>query len=254
MEVSIYDLVDHNGARVNPSWFGWSRKRDLVVVSKLFSIVGRALRQKNADEDKFCRSSEFKVIKQGLNSLQIESMVGSNNFPAILPETPPSTPEEIGNNTSNAVAISLEKTTREPLQEVEKTAGPQLKSKPVGKFANDCLDAMREKLSSGENLRKVLGYGLLYSGLQEREEFVQETVSSSLLMVAEKQGVRKAFTTLLKENIYEEYINTLRVPDWIQLYVKLAAKLPNRSWQTLLNFLNIGQTGVSLILRTLSIF
>ena len=86
LELSIYDLVDRNGARVNPSWFGSSRKKDLVVVATLFGIVGRAL--KNADEDMLCRCSEFKAIRQGLNSLQTENMAGSNNFPAILPETP----------------------------------------------------------------------------------------------------------------------------------------------------------------------
>ena len=249
LEVSIYDLVARNGARVNPSWFGSSRKKDLVVVATLFGIVDRALRRKNADEDMFCRSSEFKAIRQGLNSLQIENMAGSNNFPTVLAETPPSTPEEIGHNVSNAVAIGLEKTTREALQEVEKITGPRLKSKRAGKFAKDCLEVLREKVSSGEDLGKVLGYGLLYSGQQENEEFVRETVSSSLLTVAEKQGVRRAFTTLLKENLYDEYVSTMRVPDWIQLYVKLATKLPNRSWQTLLNFLNIGRSGVSLILR-----
>ena len=247
LELSIHDLVDRNGARVNPSWFGSSRKKDLVVVATLFGIVGRAL--KNADEDMFCRSSEFKAIRQGLHSLQIENMAGSNNFPAILPETPPSTPEEIGHNISNSVAISLEKTTGEALQEVQKITGPRLKSERAGKFAKDCLEALREKVSSGEDVGKVLGYGLLYSGQQENEEFVREIVSSAPLTVAEKQGVRRAFTTLLKENLYDEYVRTMRVPYWIHLYVKLATKLPNRSWQTLLNFLNIGRSGVSLILR-----
>ena len=155
LEVSIHDLVDRNGARVNPSWFGSSRKKDLVVVATLFGIVGRALRRKNVDEDKFCRSSEFKAIRQGLNSLQIENMAGSNNFPAILPETPPSTPEEIGFNISS---LTSDKTTREALQEVEKTTGPRLKAKRAGKFAKDCLQALREKVSSGEDLGKVLGY------------------------------------------------------------------------------------------------
>ena len=46
LEISIYDLVDGTGARVNPSWFGSSRKKDLVVVATLFGIVGRALRRK----------------------------------------------------------------------------------------------------------------------------------------------------------------------------------------------------------------
>ena len=252
LEVSIHDLVGPNGARVNPSWFGSSKKKDLVVVATLFGIVGRALRRKNVDEDKFCRSSEFKAIRQGLNSLQIENMAGNKNVPAVLPEMPPSTPEEIGHNIVNAVAIGLEKSTREALQDVDKTTGPRLKVKSAGKFAKDCLEALREKVSSGEDLGKVLGYGLLYSGQQENEEFVRETVSSAPLTVAEKQGVRKAFTTLLKENVYNDYVSTLRVPDWIQLYVKLATKLLNRSWQTPLNFLNIGRSGVSLILRTSS--
>lgn len=53
LEVSIHDLVDENGARVNPSWFGSSRKKHLVVVATVFGILGRALRRKNIDEDIF---------------------------------------------------------------------------------------------------------------------------------------------------------------------------------------------------------
>ena len=215
MDVSIYDL----------SWFGSSRKQDPAVVATLFGIMGRALCRKNAD----CRFSEFKTIRQGLNFLQIENMPGSNNFPAVLPETPSSAPAEIGHNISNAVAISLEKTTSEALQEVEKITGHQLKSKRAGKFAKDCLEALREKVSSG-HLGKVLGHGLLYSGQRKNEEFVRETVSSALLTVAEKQGNRRAFTSLLKENISDEYFSAIGVPGWIQLYEKLATKLPNRSW------------------------
>ena len=222
-----------------------------MVVATLFGIVGRALRRKNVDEDKFCGLSEFQVVREELNSLQLEKMAGSNyNFPAILPETPPSTPDEIGRNPTNAVSVSLGKPTIEALQDVEKTTGLRLKAKCAGKFAKDCLEVLRENLtSSGEDLGKALGYGLLYSG-QDNEEFVRETISSALSTVAEKQGVRKAFSTLLTDNIYNEYVNSMRVPDWIQLYVKLSTKLPNRSWQTLLNFLNIGRSGVSLILRS----
>ena len=75
-------------------------------------------------------------------------MTGSN-FPAILPETSSSSPAEIGRNISNAVTISLGKTIREALQEVEKITGHRLKSKRAGKFAKDCLEASREKVSSG---------------------------------------------------------------------------------------------------------
>lgn len=247
LEVSIHDLVDENGARVNPSWFGSSRKKDLVVVATLFGILGHALRRKNVDEDIFLNSSEFSSIREGLNSLTLGNMARSGNFPAILPETPPSTPEENGSDRPNAVSIGLGKQTNEALQEVEKIVGPRLRPKRARKVANDCLEALRENITSyGEDLGKVLGYGLLYSG-EENEEFVRETISSAIITVAEKQGMRKAFTTLLKDTVYHEYVNSLRVPDWIQLYVKLSTKLPNNSWQTLLNFLNIGRSGVSLI-------
>ena len=118
-----------------------------------------------------------------------------------------------------------------------------MKVKYMGKFMKDCLEALREKVSSSEDLRKVLGYGLLYKVQQEKEELVCETVLSVLLTIAEKQGVRKTFTTLLKGNVCDKYVNTLRVPDWSQLYVQITTKLLIRSWQTLLNFLNISQKG-----------
>ena len=47
-----------------------------------------------------------------------------------------------------------------------------MKVKHVGKFMKDCLEALREKVSSSEDLRKVLGYGLLYKVQQEKEELV----------------------------------------------------------------------------------
>ena len=243
LEVSIHDIVDENGARVNPSWFGSSRKKDLVLVATLFGILGRALRQKNIDEDIFLNSSELRSIKEGLNSLTLENMARRINFPAILPETPPSMPEENGNERPNDVLIkSLGKWTNEALQEVEKIVGPRLRLKRARKLANDCLEVLRENITSYcEDLRKVFSYGLLYSG-EENKEFVREAISSAIMTVAEKQGIRKALTTLLKDNVYNEYVNSLRVPDWIQLYVKLSTKLPNNSWQTLLN---IGRSGVS---------
>ena len=112
-----------------------------------------------------------------------------------------------------------------------------MKVKHVGKFMKDCLEALREKVSSSEDLREVLGYGLLYKVQQEKEELVWETVLSVLLTVAEKQGVRKTFTTLLKGNVCDKYVNALRVPDWSQLYVQFTTKLPIRTWQPFWIFL-----------------
>ena len=179
---------------MNPSWFGSLRKKDLVVLATLFGILGRALRRKNIDEHIFLNSSEFSSIREGLNSLTLSNMAQSSNFPSILPEKPPSTPEEIGSNRVNVVSIGLGKQTNEALQDVQKIVGPRLRPKHARQVANDCLEALRENITSyDKDLGKVLGYGLLYSG-EENEEFVRETISSAIITVAEKQGMRKAFT------------------------------------------------------------
>jgi len=39
VEVSIHNLVDNNGAKVHPLWFGLGRKKDMVIVSTLFGIL-----------------------------------------------------------------------------------------------------------------------------------------------------------------------------------------------------------------------
>ena len=45
VKVSIHDLVDNNGAKVHPSWFGLGRKKDTVVISTLFGILAKAVQE-----------------------------------------------------------------------------------------------------------------------------------------------------------------------------------------------------------------
>ena len=86
-----------------------------------------------------------------------------------------------------------------------------------------------------------------YTAPRITKNYVREVISTALETVAEKQGIKKAFGTILCEDLNTRYLESLRVPHWLQLYVKLTTKLPNRSWQTLLNFLNIGRSGVGFI-------
>ena len=236
--MSIYELADQNGARVSPSWFGSSWKKDVVCVSTLFGIITRAIRSKILDEGKVTSSVEFKAIKDMINSIPIDEMAGRSQFPAMFPETPPTSPEtdcvqSLEADSPFATAAKLERL----------ATGPRLKVKQAGAVANNCLDVLQEQ-SKCCDLGKVFGYGLLY-GEQQKQDFVREILSSALNTVAQKQGIRKAFDTLLSDDLNRQYLETLRVPDWVQLYVKLNSKLPNQSWQSLLNFLNIGRSGVS---------
>jgi len=94
IEVSIHDLVDNNGAKVHPLWFGLGRKKDMVVVSTLFGILAKAIQGKKTQDDKVIGSLEFKIIKDLINSTPIDEMAGKSEIPAILPETPPTSPDD----------------------------------------------------------------------------------------------------------------------------------------------------------------
>ena len=47
-------------------------------------------------------------------------------------------------------------------------------------------------------------------------------------------GAKKALSELLRPNRNQRFLQGMRVPDWVLLYFKLLAKLPDAAWQTLL--------------------
>lgn len=142
-------------------------------------------------------------------------------------ETPPATPAE------ETVGCSSLKQPIEELHKLDHCRGPRLFVKRAEALARSCIDSFGEDLTSGSDLGKLFGYGLLYTE-ESQQHFVKDVLSTALWTVAEKKGIKKAFNTSLCEDLTSDYVQSLRVPDWIQLYVKLATKLPNRSWQTLL--------------------
>lgn len=54
---------------------------------------------------------------------------------------------------------------------------------------------------------------------------------------------------MINEEVYKAFIDTMKVPDWVQLLVKLTVKMIDRSWKTMLNFLNLGRSGVNVIIN-----
>lgn len=59
VEVYIFDLIDRNGGIVDLLWFGFFRKKDLVVVVIFFGIVGRVFWRKYLDGDEIIVFIEF---------------------------------------------------------------------------------------------------------------------------------------------------------------------------------------------------
>ena len=216
VEVSYYDLVDGNGGRINPVWFGSIGKKDLVVVSTAFGILGRALRCNNPGEDKFLGCKEFQLARDALNSLNF--MAGDSDLPAILVNTP-ATPEQIACPPgSDSPEIPGEIPTKhfqqsfEALEDLERTPyGPRLQMKCAGNVSKALLEDLRGHFTSkGLNIGKVFGYGYLYLR-DDNEDFVREIVSTALLTVAQKQEIRKALSSLLTDKVHEKYVDFMRV-------------------------------------------
>ena len=66
-------------------------------------------------------------------------------------------------------------------------------------------------------------------------------------MVVEEIGMRKGLEQLLGEGLLGQLNEEIRVLDWVQLFVKLRSKLLDDGWKSILNFLNLGRSGVSVL-------
>ena len=66
--------------------------------------------------------------------------------------------------------------------------------------------------------------------------------------VIKVKGTQNTLRALLTEEVQEELINGMRVPDWTLLYLKLLTRTPDAACQTLLNVTHLGKSRVSEIL------
>ena len=94
-----------------------------------------------------------------------------------------------------------------------------------------------------ESIACVLGNSFIFGGDDEKGQ-VRDTISEVVDIVMEAKG-KKGFTELLTSETHARLFHSMRVPNWVLLYFKLQAKLPDRAWQTLLNLSQLGKSGVS---------
>lgn len=67
----------------------------------------------------------------------------------------------------------------------------------------------------------------------------------------EKKGLKKGLEALVLD-VLQQYMQQFRIPDWVLLYFKLEAKIPDEGWQTMINLTKLGRTKVGLCLLTLT--
>ena len=76
---------------------------------------------------------------------------------------------------------------------------------------------------------------------------MSQTVSEILNLVMDSKGSKKEITDLLLLEKHQQFLESMRVPDWVLLYFKIQAKLPDAVWQTLLNLTQFGRSWVIII-------
>ena len=85
----------------------------------------------------------------------------------------------------------------------------------------------------------------MYLWQQEHQLAVSSAVSEAIEIVALNKGLKAAADFAFTADVQQKRQIAMRAPDWLQVYVKLETKLPDNGWQTVLNFLNLGRSGVS---------
>ena len=101
-------------------------------------------------------------------------------------------------------------------------------------------------LEQGEILGDVVAQSCLF---QSKKTFNgingQELIWHVFSEVANELGVRKAFCELVPEELWNQRVQMMSVPDWMLLLCKLESTISDDSWQMILNRTRLGKSGVS---------
>ena len=155
------------------------------------------------------------------------------------PSCCPNESSDSSNSSSNSNSTSSSTSRSSVIEETLKSPsiGPTLKKRKVSQECRKVaveLDGVLAKYH--ETLACVLGNSFLY---------VSETLSEIVNLVMDAKGSKKGLKELLMPETYQRVVESMRVPDWVLLYFKLQARLPDAGWQTLLNLTQLGRSGVS---------
>lgn len=106
-------------------------------------------------------------------------------------------------------------------------------------------------MSSVENLindqGETLGDLIAESCLFKRQKKFQGTqmIADVFSKVADEIGVKKTFSELVPDELWDKRVELMAVPDWQLLLCKLEARISDDGWQMLLNRTQLGKSGVS---------
>lgn len=276
--VQVFDLWRQNGDHVPKNWFSEKTKNmEEAFGITLFGLCGGLIKQSSTESDWFLSSDLFKRVMEAINNIYVEE--GDTGLDTSFPDgqacaqTPKSRKieilerelefyqEKVRDIESSIVVANLETPPNTPgvcsprsidLIASSKVLGPINKRRQLKSLCSKALEQISSASSHG-TLGTVLGYGYIY-GREEHHQLAKSAVLQAVEIVAENKGMKSALEFAFSPKIRQRQESAWRVPDWVQLYVKLEVKLPDNGWQTVLNFLNLGRSGVSFLCCKYTLF
>ena len=266
--VRVSDLWRENGEHVPYEWFGVQNSEEAFTIT-LFGLCGGLVKLCSTADDGFLSSDIFVSLVDKINNLDVDesravdgtanmAIDGTPKRRIIILEKDLQFYREKVRETKNLIANTLETPPTTPLPSTSRkidtlilsdindsSLGPISKKREMRTFSSLALEDIDDAFhSSYGRLGAILGFGFIY-GKEEHQQAVKSAISEAIEIVAENKGLGSAAELAFTPDVKEKQEAAIRVPDWVQLYVKLETKLLDDGWQTVLNFLNLGKSGVS---------
>ena len=183
---------------------------------------------------------EMLHLRKTISELEEVIVAFQRNSTSTVSHGNPDRTSPLSSCSSESGSSSIEETKRSPLGSIIKKKQVAGQCRMIIADLNDLCDKYHESLAC------VLGNSFLYGNDSEKKD-VSKTVSEILNLVMDSKGYKKGFSDLLLPETHQRLLESMRVPDWVLLYFKIKAKLPDAGWQTLLNLTQLGRSGVIII-------
>ncbi len=80
---------------------------------------------------------------------------------------------------------------------------------------------------------------------QDEKSEAADIIRTSTQIMFSRLGAKNAFDIVVPSQCQEALLDTIRLPDWRYLLLKLKLRLSDEGWQTLLNLTQLGRSLVS---------
>ena len=118
---------------------------------------------------------------------------------------------------------------------------PPEKQLRIKQKANRFISAIKKvAVEEREDLRDVLGIMTV-----EGDTFCSEVLIGATDIVFSNLGAQRAMKKVLSTRSQSILVESIRMPDWVYLLLKVRIRISDAAWQTLLNLTQLGRTGVS---------